>query len=416
MRRRLLITLGAVLAAVALVAGTWAAASHFQSPAQREASAQAPTPGPVLVTVTRGDLTERTTLNASATPATSQKVALPLPEGRAVLTRAGVEKGDTLASGQVAAWVNDRPVIALRGAFPLFRDLGPGDTGSDVALVQQALTDLGYGLAADGVLGPATLEALKDLYTEVGSQAPTRPVTEAPSTAGTQSTAQAAPTDPPAQAAAGGSGASRSQRTEVYLPLSEVLVLPATPVTVTDTPAVGTLLTVDSASLTTSDGGLTLTAGLTGPVSARVTTGMSATATVGTTSVPVTVTSTAPQTQETNPDAPQNETGTDAGGAGGGVRVVLTPKDGNLPRDWEGRNDILITLDLTEPLTDVLILPERALATDAGGTSNVLAVGDDGSLRQVAVTRLACVSGTCALAEPEAGTGVPEGTQVRVDR
>ena len=138
MRRRLLITLGAVLAAVALVAGTWAAASHFQSPAQREASAQAPTPGPVLVTVTRGDLTERTTLNASATPATSQKVALPLPEGRAVLTRAGVEKGDTLASGQVAAWVNDRPVIALRGAFPLFRDLGPGDTGSELTQIGRA--------------------------------------------------------------------------------------------------------------------------------------------------------------------------------------------------------------------------------------------------------------------------------------
>lgn len=417
MRRRAGLAALAVVVAVFLVVGTWMLASRFQSPAQRQASAQAPTARPVLVAVARGDLTERTTVNATAAPAQTQKLALPLPEGRAVLTRAGVEAGAALDSGQVAAWVNDRPVIALRGSFPLYRDLGPGDTGSDVTLVQQALADLGYRITPDGQFGPTTVRFLKDLYKAVGASAPTRPVQDTasdttPQTQPTGAAADATDTPNPVASAAPAS-------TEVYLPMSEVLVLASTPVSVTGVPAVGTVLSTDNASLTTSRGGVALTATVTGPVALRVKDGMTGTAQVGSTSLDVMVSDVSDAAQATaEPQADAGGSGTDpaANGAGEGVSVTLTPAKGDVPSDWAGHSDVLVTLDLTDPLTDVLTVPQRAIATAADGSSSVLAVSADGTTHQVTVTQLACVSGTCAIADPKADTGVAEGTQVRVDR
>lgn len=415
MRRRAGLVALSVVLAVALVAGTWVLASHFQSPAQREASAQAPTAGPVLVAVTRGDLTERTTLNATAAAAQTEKIALPLPEGRAVLTRAGVETGSSLDSGQVAAWVNDRPVITLRGPFPLYRDLGPGDSGSDVTLVQQALADLGYRITPDGKFGPTTARCLTALYKAVGASAPTRPVQDTSA----DTAAQAQPTDVASAAPTAAAATAAAPSSEVYLPLSEVLVLSSTPVTVTGVPGVGTVLSADNANLATSQGGVSLKASITGPVALRVKNGMTGTAQVGSTSLDVKVTDVA-QAAQADPAA-QATTSTDgtdtaADSAGSGVNVTLAPSSGDVPADWAGRSDVLVTLDLTDPLTDVLTVPQRAIATAADGSSSVLAIDADGTTHQVKVTQLACVSGTCAIADPKADTGVAEGTQVRVDR
>ena len=77
---------------------------------------------------------------------------------------------------------------------------------------------------------------------------------------------------------------------------------------------------------------------------------------------------------------------------------------------------MLVTLNLTAPLTGVLTVPQRAIATDAQGSSSVLVQGADGGFTQVTVTVSGCVAGTCALAEPEAGSVLTEGAKVRVDR
>lgn len=398
MKRHLFLALACVLAAIALVAGTWMIAMRFQSPAQRQAAAQAPTPQPVLVEVTRGDLTERTTLNATASPGTRRSLTLPLPEGRAVLTSAGVEPGGILDNGDVIAWVNDRPVIALRGSFPLYRDLGEGDSGADVTVIQRALADLGYAIEPDGVLGPATLRALGALYESVGSSAPTRSVEDPSATM--DSAVRSAGADDELSAAP-----AQAARTEVYLPLSEVLILPSLPVTVDDVPSVGALLASEDARVTVSDGGLALTSSLTGPLALRMAPGMAGTAQLGGTSISVTVSAVTPQDSGTGEE-------TDSGA----VSMTLTAASEALPPEWRNRSDVLVTLELTEPLIDVLLVPERALATAADGTSSVLVSEADGALRQVAVTRASCVSGTCALAEPAGDTGVPEGALVRVDR
>lgn len=316
----------------------------------------------------------------------------------------------------MAAWVNDRPVIALRGSFPLYRDLGEGDTGNDVAVLQQALADLGYGIQPDGVFGHGTARALGELYKAEGSSAPTRPVDDA-------LPAPAASVEPSAGASAGTTPApaaspAATPRTEIYLPLSEVLVLPSLPVAVDKVPGVGTVLTPENATLATSDGGLTLTASLTGPVAVRLTPGMTGTAQLGDASVPVTVSTAAPKADAAASGGAGADATADpaAAAASAAVSVTLTAPGTKLPEEWEGRTDVLITLDLTKPLTGVLLVPGRAVATAADGSSTVLASEADGTLRQVAVTELSCVSGTCALGEPKGGTGVSEGTQVRVDR
>ena len=47
-------------------------------------------------------------------------------------------------SGATALRVNDRAVVALHTAIPLFRDLGTGDVGGDVAALNNELNRLGY--------------------------------------------------------------------------------------------------------------------------------------------------------------------------------------------------------------------------------------------------------------------------------
>ncbi|MBK6309156.1 MAG: hypothetical protein IPF42_00705 [Candidatus Microthrix sp.] len=63
--------------------------------------------------------------------------------------------------------VGNRPVIALVGDLPMYRDLGPGDLGDDVRLIEEALGRLGYfAKAADDTWDADTSAALDRLYTD----------------------------------------------------------------------------------------------------------------------------------------------------------------------------------------------------------------------------------------------------------
>ena len=52
--------------------------------------------------------------------------------------------GNGLTSGKGAYQVNDRTVVALNTATPLYRDLKTGDTGGDVLALNNELNLLGY--------------------------------------------------------------------------------------------------------------------------------------------------------------------------------------------------------------------------------------------------------------------------------
>lgn len=91
----------------------------------------------------------------------------------AVVTAAPVEVGQVVPAGARVAEVSGRPALVLELPFRLYRDLVPGDSGADVAALQQSLTGLGlYSGGADGQFGPRTSAAVRDLYRHAGADPP----------------------------------------------------------------------------------------------------------------------------------------------------------------------------------------------------------------------------------------------------
>ena len=60
----------------------------------------------------------------------------------------------------MVAEVSGRPVFLLTGTVPMYRALGPGAVGPDVAQLQDGLRELGFKIAdAKGTFGDGTLAA-----------------------------------------------------------------------------------------------------------------------------------------------------------------------------------------------------------------------------------------------------------------
>jgi len=93
--------------------------------------------------------------------------------------------------------------------------------------------------------------------------------------------------------------------------------------------------------------------------------------------------------------------------------VVLRASSGQIPAEWVGRSDVLITLNLSQPVLDALLVPQRAVSVDAGGTASVLVAQEGGAFAQVVVTELGCTAGTCAVSSEDGR--LAEGMSVRVD-
>ncbi|MFJ6211815.1 peptidoglycan-binding protein [Streptomyces sp. NPDC092296] len=134
-------------------------------------------PGGVrTATVLRRALDGSVTARGTVTPA--QTVQVTVPTGgradavRAVVTKLPVRPGQTVAAGRVLVEISGRPVFALPGALPAYRDLRPGDHGQDVLQLQKALRGLGLrtGGDQDADFGTGTAAALTALYTGQGYQ------------------------------------------------------------------------------------------------------------------------------------------------------------------------------------------------------------------------------------------------------
>ncbi|OKI66665.1 hypothetical protein [Streptomyces sp. MJM1172] len=156
---------GVVGGAVLMAAGALLATAVVKSPAQLAAEAGPPAQGVLTAEVERRVLAE--TVVTRGTVVADQSVTVAPP---GVVTKLPLKAGDPVAAGRLLAEVSGRPVFALRGAVPMYRDLVPGATGDDVAQVQAALRELGHGTGRDpkGVFGPGTKAALADLYRAVG--------------------------------------------------------------------------------------------------------------------------------------------------------------------------------------------------------------------------------------------------------
>lgn len=65
------------------------------------------------------------------------------PGSQGIVTSVAIESGSKMTSGDVVATVDERSVVALRTARPLFRNIAAGTQGDDVAEAASALASLG---------------------------------------------------------------------------------------------------------------------------------------------------------------------------------------------------------------------------------------------------------------------------------
>lgn len=399
--RRFVIGMVLTFVAVTLVVGTWFIASMFQSPDQRVASAEPPPPRPVVVEVTRGDLVESTTAGAEAVMKEARDISIPLGADLQVVTGLGVHASELMLPGSVVTWVNGHPTFALEGAFPLYRDLVIGDSGPDVRMLQEGLSSWGCDLVADGSFGNATAACVTALYRGVGSEPSMRNVVD---------TAEVYEDSPTVTERDGQGPNQQSQaspvRQEVQVKRSDFLISVRLPVQVLSVPAVGTELSVDNAKVGVSGRSAALEAEVPSSIAADLFTGMAAEAEVAGEILPVRIVS-------INASAEENSlNGTAAqGGQTSSSVVAFERSDGQIPTAWVGER-VLVTINLAEPIIDVLLVPQRAVAAAPSGQTSVLVQSSDGEFVQVFVEELGCSQGMCAIS----GSGVDEGAFVRVDR
>ncbi|MEY9849026.1 HlyD family secretion protein [Streptacidiphilus sp. BW17] len=412
-RRRLVMCVAAAAALVS--AGGVVAATSIRSPAQVAADTQAPTPSvitaPVVQEVLRSTVVLRGTFSDGQTiSATPTSVADPSGANAAeslVVTGVFVHAGQQVRAGQPMVEYSGRPVFALPGSIPVYRDLVPGESGKDVAQLQQALQSLGYGVGADasGTFGDGTKAAVTRLYTAMGYAVPqTSQATQSAVQAAQQQvdslTAQLSATPTGAgtgrtQSDASASGSLASLHTQLaqaeqslskaqaqagpMIPASELVFVPvlparvvAVPVSVGD-PVKGPVVTLArgnmelTGQMDPADQGL-VKAGMVATVLSE-TTGDQATATVAAIGALTT-----PAQGTSDPDS-----------TGGAYIPLQIRPDSPWAAAFDGQ-DVRITITAAATAGPVLAVPEAAISSGADAQATISVLGPGGSQRVVPVT------------------------------
>ncbi|MGH3163354.1 MAG: peptidoglycan-binding domain-containing protein, partial [Streptosporangiaceae bacterium] len=193
-RRRVLLGVG--IAAALLAVGGLIGASFVKSPQQLAADTAAPPATVTTAAVVSQILTSSVEMRGVIYPATEYDVypSAPSSAGSAggsaggsasggsggssgggspapvYISKLDVAAGGTVRNGEQLAELDGEPLFALTGPVPAWRDLTPGETGPDVAELQQALASLGYYDDGDtaGYYGPATEYAVTLYYEHLG--------------------------------------------------------------------------------------------------------------------------------------------------------------------------------------------------------------------------------------------------------
>ncbi len=335
--------------AVALLLGVVAGfvARGFVSPAQEAANASAPPASLITAQVRFGVLPVLVTMRANVSDGKSVPVSAPGDLGGSlpVVTSIGVRPGEQVGQGTLLFTVAERPVFIFQGKIPVFRSMGPGVHGPDVAELQAGLVAAGFGIGSDasGVYGPGTAAAVAALYKAHDLQA---------ASAGSAGTSSAA-------------GSRRAPSAEV--PLGEVLFVPHLPVRIASADHLGEVVGSGKAVVTLRSGRATL-AGFAGSAqTSLLRAGMRATAI------------------------------SDISGRSFGVRItavhspqVLFVPVGRLPAGMAGQN---VEVSVTTSQVRSFIVPVAAVSTAGNGQTYVtVATGKGNQTRQVPV-RLDLVSG-----------------------
>jgi peptidoglycan hydrolase-like protein with peptidoglycan-binding domain len=196
-RRRVLLGVG--IAAALLAVGGLIGASFVKSPQQLAADTAAPPATVSTATVVSQVLTSSVQMRGVVYPSTQYDVyasasssgssspsgaggassatdssSTGTSTGAVYISKLEVAAGDTIRNGEQLAELDGQPLFALDGTVPAWRDLTPGESGPDVAELQNALASLGYYDGGDtaGYFGAATQDAVAAYYQHLGYPPP----------------------------------------------------------------------------------------------------------------------------------------------------------------------------------------------------------------------------------------------------
>jgi hypothetical protein len=162
---------GALALAAILAAGAWVAGSRIESPADAAARTAPPDPSPILVPV------EERVLSANVVTRGKGRYGLPQPLSIAPSVLKGAPgliatlplRNAQFSEGDVLLTASGRPVFALQGNLPAYRDLVPGISGEDVRQLESALERLGFPPGSvDGNYDQRTSAAVARWYNSKG--------------------------------------------------------------------------------------------------------------------------------------------------------------------------------------------------------------------------------------------------------
>ncbi len=164
----------AVLAAVAAVAVLsaavgWVAGQRIKSPAEAAAEQEPPPPSLITVPVELRTLAQQVVVRGTIEPSDETALDAPVVGGSTVITRLPMAPDDDVTEGDVLIEVAGRPVMALQGELPAFRNLIPGLVGPDVRQLEEALLRLDYDPGPlDDTYTAETATAVAALYRDRG--------------------------------------------------------------------------------------------------------------------------------------------------------------------------------------------------------------------------------------------------------
>jgi hypothetical protein len=173
-RQRILIIVMAF--ALVLAVGGVVASTFVASPAERAARVAPPAPTVITAVTQQKVLVQSVTVRGEVVPNGTVIVsaASTKAEGGRIVTGLPLAVGAKVVSGSVIAQISGRPVVAIAGGTPAFRDLTPGTQGTDVKQLQRALVRFGDLDERDvsGVFDHATENATNAFYDRSGYEAP----------------------------------------------------------------------------------------------------------------------------------------------------------------------------------------------------------------------------------------------------
>ncbi|SNX64661.1 putative peptidoglycan binding protein [Streptomyces sp. TLI_55] len=419
-RRRRAVVVVAALAGLLSVGGL-AGSRLVRSPSQAAADTRPPAPSVITAPVTRQVLRSTVVLRGtfadgrtvSAQPSSVADTEAPSRPAQLMVTGVFTRVGRSVRAARALVEYSGRPVFALPGAVPAYRDLVHGEQGGDVEQLQKALVSQGYGTGGDtaGVFGPGTEQAVRELYRHLGYPVPVTRDASPPSASDGKATtgadASASPTPTPQD--------ESSSIAHAMVPASEVIFVPSLPARVVSVPVqVGD--PVKGPVITLARGGLTLTGQLDPAQAGLVTPGMKVSVLSEATGAQAraTVESVGALVTPGDGKAGTSDSGTVAAAGGGAYRPLAVKPDKAWNTAFAGQ-DVRITVTAAATAKAVLAVPEAAVTAGADTHTSVTVVTAAGARRTVRVTTGASADGLVQVI-PARGADLEAGDRVVVGK